>query len=246
MERKPYVWSELFLGDEELFQKVLRNPETIFVYDIDGIVTNSAKVVYRRWTEKTGVEALPHKIDRWDYLTKLAREAALSKDVIEHAEDDWFKPEVLQAAQLNLYIRPVIEKTIRYYGPDKNFVLTSRNPSLKESTVNYFAREFPKIKKENILIREEGGIDLVDSAKFKVENLKILAEKAPWVVFVDDAIDFVKAVLNDGIKNCLVINIPQGKIMPDFEHERLIVIKRFPDKLQAVYPFLDAVGRAIG
>jgi hypothetical protein len=246
MERKSYIWSELFIGNEKLFQEVLRNSETIFVYDIDGIVTNSAKKVYKIWTEKTGILAEPAEIDRWDYLTKLAGEAGLSKYVIEHAEDDWFKPEVLQAAQINLYIRPVIEKTIRYYGPDRNFVLTSRNPSLRESTINYFAKEFPRIKSENILIRENGGIDLVNSAKFKVEKLQDLAKKAPWVVFVDDAIDFVKAVLNDGIKNCLVVNIPQGKVMPDFQHERLIVIKRFPDKIQAMYPFLDAVGRAIG
>ncbi|MCX6705104.1 MAG: hypothetical protein NT162_02085 [Candidatus Woesebacteria bacterium] len=245
MERKPYIWSELFLGDEDLFQKILRNPETIFVYDIDGILANSAKIVYKRFTEKTGVEALPYKIDRWDYLTELSKDAGLDEDTIKHAEDEWFKSEILGTSQRYLYIGPVVEKTVNYYGADKNFVLTSRNPYLKDSTIDWFAKEFPKIKKENIFIRGSGGIDLVNSAKFKVEKLQMLARKAPWVVFVDDSTDFVKAVLDDGIKNCLVVNIPQGKIMPDFEHERLIVIKRFPDEIQAMYPLMYAIDKAL-
>lgn len=246
MERKPFIWSELFIGNEKLFQEVLRNRETIFVYDIDGILINSAKEVYRRFTEKNGILAEPAEINRWDYLTELSKKAGLAKDTIKHAEDDWFKADVLSVSQRYLYIRPALDMTIKYYGADRHFVLTSRNPYLKTSTVDTLIHEFPKIKTENIFIRDNGGIDLVDSAKFKVEKLQMLAKKAPWVVFVDDSIDFVKAVLDDGIENCLVVNIPQGKTMPDFRHERLIVIKRFPEEIQAMHPFMHAVERAIG
>ena len=107
------------------------------------------------------------------------------------------------------------------------------------------SEEFPEIKPENILIRENGGTDLVDSAKFKVDRLRELSKKAPWVVFVDDSTDFVHAVLTDGIQNCLVINVPQGKIIPGFKHERLVVINRYPEKYQAMYPFMCAVLTAI-
>jgi len=175
----------------------------------------------------------------------LARKSGLSEEAIKHADDDWFKPEVLRVAQKYLYIRPVVEKTVNYYGPGRNFVLTSRNPYLKQSTIDYYADEFPKIRSENILIREDGGIDMAHSAGFKVKNLKALAEIAPWVVFVDDSTDFTKAVIDANIPNCLVINIPLGKTMPDFRHERLIVIKRYPEYLQAMYPLMFMVDRAI-
>jgi hypothetical protein len=252
MERKPnlqenisFNWSEHFIGNWDLFQKVLKNKETIFVYDIDAILADTAEVVLKRFSERTGIKTNSSEIDRWDYLTNLATIHGLGDYEINNAENDWFKSEVLMAAKRLLYIRPVVQKTLNYYGPERNFVLTSRNPNLKASTMDWFTRELPEIKSDNILIRQDGGIDMVNSAKFKVGSLQTLAEKAPWVVFVDDHTGFVKAVLENGIKNCLVVNIPQGKIMPDFSHERLVVIKRYPDEYQAMYPFMYAVFKAI-
>jgi hypothetical protein len=245
MERKPYIFSELFIGDENLFQEVLQNPETIFVYDIDGILANTPKVVFDKFSKKNGIAVKEFEMTKWNYLTELLKSNGFGKEAVEHAEDDWFKPEVLVAARRFLYIRPVVEKTVNFYGADRNFILTSRNPYFKPSTIEWIAREFPKIRSENVFIRDSGGIDLEISAKFKAEKLGLLAKKAPWVVFVDDSTDFVKAALTDGIQNCLVVNIPQGKIMPDFRHERLIIIKRYPEELQAMYPFMDAVNRAL-
>jgi hypothetical protein len=244
MERQPYNLSELFIGNEKLFQEVLQNPKTIFVYDIDGIISNSPKIVLKNFREKNGINVSAAEIDGWNYLTNVAKKSGLDEETVKNAEKDWYDADVLLKSQRYLYIKPVIQMTMRHYGPERNFVLTSRNFTLDDSTFNWFKREAPEIRLENILIRKKG--DTRSAEVFKVENLKYLAERAPHVVFVDDSIDFVKAVLDDGIKNCLVINIPQGKIMPDFAHERLIIIKRFPDKLQAMYPFFDAVRRAIG
>jgi hypothetical protein len=244
MERQPYNFSELFIGNEKLFQEVLRNPKTIFVYDIDGIISNSPKIVLNNFHEKNGVNVSAAEIDGWNYLTNVAKKSGLSEDVVKNAEKDWYDAGVLLKSQRYLYIKPAIQMTMRYYGPEQHFVLTSRNFTLDDSTFNWFRREEPEFLPENILIRKKG--DTRSAEVYKVDNLKYLAGRAPYVVFVDDSTDFVKAVLDDGIKNCLVINIPQGKIMPDFTHERLIIIKRFPDKLQAMYPFMDAVRRAIG
>jgi len=245
MERKPFIWREMFTGNWELFQKVLENPETIIVYDIDGILINSPKIVLNNFSKKTGIKTNAVEIDKWNYLGEIAENSGLGEDVIEHANDDWFKPEVLQAAQRYLHIRSVVRKTVNYYGPDRNFVLTSRNPYFKTSTINHFAQEFPEIKSENILIRDNGGIDMVDSANFKTEKIRELATKAPWVVFIDDSPDFSEAVLCDGPENCLVVNIPLGKTTPTLPHERLIVIKRFPEDLQAMYPLKFMIDKAI-
>jgi hypothetical protein len=243
MERKPFIMPELFIGDRNLFNEVLRNRETIFVYDIDGILANSTKVVYRKFTEKTGIFADPLEMNNFHHLTNLAKSANLNKDSVEHAEDDWYDPKVLSLSQKFLYITPVVEKTLSFYGRDRNFVLTSRNPDLKQSTLEWFSRKYPEFNPNNILIRDNHNIDPAD---FKVRNLKILSKIAPWVVFIDDSVDFIEAVLADGIKNCLVVNIPQGKIMPDFWHERLIIFKRYPEEIQAVCPLMYAVDYALG
>jgi hypothetical protein len=243
MEREPFDMRELFIGDRNLFNEVLRNRETIFVYDIDGILADSTKVVYRKFTEKTGVLANPLEMNNFHHLSNLAKSAGLDEEIVKHAEDDWYDPKVLGLSQKFLYITPVVEKTLSFYGRDRNFILTSRNVDLKESTLEWFSRKYPKINPGNILIRDNHN---TDPAEFKVDNLRILSKIAPWVVFVDDSVDFIEAVLADGIKNCLVVNIPQGKIMPDFRHERLIIFKRYPEEIQALCPLMYAVDYALG
>ena len=242
MERKPFVWREMYEGNIDLLEKVFQNPETVFVYDIDGILADSPKIVLKKFTEKTGIKTDPAEIDEWNYLTNLAKNAGLGGEHIKNAEVDWYEPEVLAVAQKYLYITPVLEKTLKYYGPARNFALTSRDPKLTEVTLKWFLWKIPKFKTENILIRTnpESG-----PSKFKVDNLIRLARKAPWVVFIDDHTDFAEAAVQADIPNCMVINIPLGKTMPDFRHERLIVIKRYPEYLQAMYPLMFMVDRAI-
>lgn len=242
MEREPFDMRELFIGNRNLFNEVLGNRETIFVYDIDGILADSAKVVYKKFTEKTGTFANPIEMNDFHHLVSLAEKANLSEDEIAHAEDGWYDSSVLSLSQKFLYITPVVKKTLSFYGRDRNFVLTSRNPDLKKSTLDWFSQKYPEFNPNNILIRDK---DSIDPAEFKVAKLRILSGIAPWVVFVDDSVDFIGAVLADGIKNCLVINIPQGKIMPDSRHERLIIFKRYPEEIQAVYPLMYAVDCAL-
>jgi hypothetical protein len=242
-ERTPYIWSELFLGNWNLFKKVLQNPETVFVYDVDGLLINTSKMVIERFNEKNNTDINPVNIDDWNYLSNYAKSAGLAKDVIEHAEDDYYDPDLLLTARRFLYMRPVVQKTVRYYGADRNFVLTSRNPNLRDSTISLLSREFPEFKTENIFIRN--GHEQVGVVDFKTRNLKELAKKAPYVVFVDDSVEFTRAAINTDMPNCLVVNIPQGKVMPDFRDERLIIIKHFPNEIQAMYPLLDSINRAI-
>ncbi len=242
MERQPYRFPELFTGNWELFEKAVRNPETFFVYDIDGIIANTPKIVLKRFTEKTGVETNPAEINELNYLTRVATSAKLDPECIKDVEADWYNPSVLANAQRYLYIAPVIDKTLEYYGSKRNFALTARNPAFKESTIEWFAKNVPKFDKENLLIRENKDIE---SSIFKAANLVRLAKNAPWIIYVDDSIEFTKAALDANIENCLVINIPLGKIMPNFQHEHQFILKRYPEHLQAMYPFMDALYRAL-
>lgn len=161
-------------------------------------------------------------------------------------EDDWYAKKPLSDAPRYLYIKPVVQKTISLYGPENNFVLTSRNPGLTEMTHEWFKREKLEILESNILMRKNGGIVCqTETAKFKVSELKRLSKMAPWVVFIDDSVDFIKAVAESDIYNCLMVNIPLGKIRPDFNHKHLIIMNRYPTGLQAMYPLMDAIDRAI-
>lgn len=244
MERQPYHLENLFFGNRKLFNEVLQNPETVFVFDNDGIISNTSKIVYKNFSDKNGILVKPSEISSWTHLTDIARNAGLDENAINHAEDDFYNSKVLEKAQSLLYIKPVIKRTVAYYGPERNFILTSRNAEFKDVTVSWFERKFPEFMPENILVRER--TDDVTGEDFKIRKLREIAASAPWVVFIDDGLKFVEATLNAGIENCLVVNVPQGKTMPDFTNEHLIVIKRFPDELQAMYPLMDAIDRAIG
>lgn len=243
IEKAPYRFSELFKGNWDLFKKAVQNPETVFVYDNDGIFSDTSKLVYRRFSDKYKIDVKTSDINSWTYLTSVAKNLGFSEEEIKSVESDYYDPEVLGMAQSVLYIKPVIKKTLSFYGPERNYILTSRNPNLRDSTLAWFKRKFPDFLPENILIRD--GKKTVSGEDFKIEKIKDLASKAPWVVFIDDALTFVKSTLDANIENCLVVNIPQGKVYPDFQHERLFVIKRFPDSIQAVYPLMDAMQRAV-
>lgn len=239
-ELPPYKLSELVTGNWNLLKNVLSDHQTVFVYDNDGIISDTSEIVYRRFNEKYGTKIKTCDIRSWHHLTDYARTHGFSENDIMHAEDDFYQPDVFEKAYGLLYIKPVIQKTISYYGAQNNYILTSRNSEFKDVTVSWFERKFPEILSKNILIRDENKVSGED---FKIENLKRLASNAPWIVFVDDALKFVKPVLKAGIGNCLVINIPQGKTAPDFTHDHLVVIKRFPDEIQAMYPLMDVLDR---
>lgn len=242
IRRQPYNFSENFSGNWDLFQNVLKNRETVFVYDNDGIFSDTSKEVYKRFGKVHGLNAKPEDITEWNYLTRVAEAAGLNENVIKHAEDGFYDPMVLGVAPAVYGIRRVISRTMDYYGRQRNYILTSRNPEFKATTVDWFRRKFPEFLPENIIIRETKNISGED---FKVEKLRLLASKNPWVVFVDDGQQFIRRTLEADIKNCLVVNIPVGKVEPKFVHERFFVFRRYPVDLQAVYPFYDAVDRAL-
>jgi len=236
-----YFLSENFLGDKDFFKKVFSNPETVIFYDCDGILANTPKTVLRRFQDKTGIPASPDKITNWEYMTSLAVAAGLPEMQIKHIEDDWYKEEVLSEARRYLYMRPVVNKTIKLFGASRNYVLTAREPYLGPSTSKWIQDQYPGIPEGNILIRSDSKIE---STAFKASQLATKARKAPYVVLVEDAIKNVKAALSLGIDNLLVVNIPLGLMIPDFTDDRLVVIKRFPEDKQVMYPLMDAIERA--
>lgn len=71
-ENAPYRFDENFFGNKELFKNVFQNPETIVVYDIDGILADTPKIVLRNFTNKNRINVNPSDINNWTYLSDIA------------------------------------------------------------------------------------------------------------------------------------------------------------------------------
>lgn len=241
-ERKPFILSDLYEGNLDLIKEPFSNPETIIFYDIDGILADSPKVVYEKFKEENNIDIKPSQTDSWNYLNKVAHENGIPFEKIIYIQDDWYNPDVLFKAQPYLYIRPVVEKTLKLFTPERNFILTARNPNLKSSTINWINLKYPKILTNNILIREDKNMD---SSKYKMNEILPRAKNAPWVIFIEDTPEYIKSLLDLKIDNLVVINIPIGQRKPDFKDPRMIVVKRYPEDIQAMYPLMYLINSVL-
>lgn len=236
----PYKW---FYGNWDLFLEVVRNPSSKIVLDADGILVNSTKPVFTNYERESGVKVKASEIDRWDFLTEVSKRADLPQDKIDHAEDGWFDANVLGQAKKYPFMKLAVDSMISHAGAENVYVLTSRNPNLRDSTERTLFDQYPKILPENLLIRQN---KYVPSNEFKAGCLWWLAQTAPSVIFIDDSQDFIKAALDAKIPNLLAINIPQGVTWPGFSNENLVVIKRYPQSAQSLIPFWYYYNKALG
>ena len=241
-EREKYTWTDLFIGDWQVFTKVVSNPETIIVWDIDGVLGNTPRPVFSNVFIEHGLHAHPSQISSWDYLSSLARDKSFSEDKIIAIENGWYSSDILEKAPRNLYMKRLVDLTTSYYGVDRNYVLTSRKPHLKEGTYRWMEREYPQISSKNILIR---GSNEIKETEFKSDHIKRLSKQAPYVVFIDDSTKYIQHVLDQSINNCFVINTPLGVIDFKPNNDHAFVIKRYPHNLQAMLPLLDAFRSAL-
>lgn len=237
------IIKESFNGDWKLFREVVNNRNVYYIYDADGILVYSAEKVFSNFENKHGIKVSPRDIDGWTYLTNVAHSYGLDEDSIKSAEDDWYNSDVLESSKRYLYSRPLVNLTIGLVGAERNFILTSREPNLAEGTYRWFGKHFPELPEENILIRDQNSG--LSGTRFKVKNVGEFAAKADWVVFIDDSLKYIKAVVDANIPNCLAINVPQGIVRPDFIHDRLITIGRYPEEIQGMYPAYQAFKKAL-
>lgn len=238
-----FIFQESFRGDWNLFSQIVNSQDVYYIYDADGILVYSAEKVFNNFEIKHGIKVFPKDIDGWTYLTDVATKHGLDQESIGSAENDWYDTDVLESSKRYLHTKPIVNLTIALAGAEKNLVLTSREPHLADGTYRWFRKNFPRLPSSNILIREEDSG--VSGTRFKVDCLREYASRANWVVFMDDSTKYIKAVLDADIQNCLAINVPQGVVQPDFVHDRLITVGRYPKEIQGMYPLYFAFKKAI-
>lgn len=208
------------------------------VEDSDGVGINSPKNVHQICENETGVELRPYKTDRWNYISYTLVNNGKSTSEANKYEGLWYSSSVLRKSEPYLFMRPLVRTLIKHLGRERQYVLTARRPDLKEATIESYKCHYPEIPSENILIRDN---DLLDSEKFKKDEI---AKLMPCI-FIEDTFANLKPILNDpSFAKCLCIHIPLGVIKPEFHHERLIVVKRFPFKEQGMYPLFKLFERS--
>ncbi len=241
-EFAPYRLDSLFSGDRILFNEVFGNPLSVVCYDGDGILLNSPKVVLENFTCKTGINTHQKDIDDWNYLAILAKKNGYSTESANNLQSGWYDPELLKKAGRYLYMRPVVQETVKRFGRERNFVLTARMPELMDSTRYSLRKNYSDIPVENLLIRDETNVG-VESSIFKSQKLREKAELSPWVILIDDTSENIQAAIEAKIDNLLLIYVPLGRISVDFKHPQVVTIKRFPEESQSMYPLMDAIGK---
>lgn len=220
-------------GNLYLLDAFLRNENTEIIFDSDGVKINSPKKVLGIYNSKNNHVLRQHEIDCWDFMTQQGMLHGLSYDEANKFEELWYKPEVLGDSEPYLFMRPLIRMLARRRDPNKTFVLTARKPHLKEATIESYKCHFPQIPEENILIREN---ELMGSEAFK----KVEIKKRMPCIFVEDSFANLEPILNDpAFANCLCVHVPLGLVKPNFHHERLIVLKRFPLIEQGMRPLYE-------
>lgn len=224
--------------DKQIFSKTelltlkeyVNDPDTVYFWDIDGILKNSTKKVFEIFNDIAGTKYDPNDILEWDHLKIKAMEDGLSEDLVQLANYLWYDAHVLGSAEKHLGVDDLINFAVQEFGIERNFVLTSRNPNLKIITQRWFELNLPIFPKDNILIREDSD---VDPAQFKADTIKDIAGDKKSVL-IDDAPHYIKRVIEE-VENCLILFVPQGKIMSEVESERLIRISRYPEGSQEIF-----------
>lgn len=81
-ENVSYRFDENFFGNKELFRNVFQNPQIIVVYDIDGILADTPKIVLKNFAKKHGININSKDINNWTYLSDVAIANNLDEDAI--------------------------------------------------------------------------------------------------------------------------------------------------------------------
>jgi hypothetical protein len=244
MERISLKNFEHFSGNWKTFVEVFRTKNIAIVRDSDMVDVNSAHSVFGTINQKyPGADLHPMNVDRWDYVSTMLAMGGHEQDK-NIAEAAWYDAAVLASSPRQLFSRPLIRMLNGHVGKENLYVLTAREPYLKDITQEWYSTEMPGLVIEsNILIRSD---DTEDSVAFKVKTISRLAKMYDWVLYFEDAGKYVEAVLSEpGLENCFVVQHPLGKTEPTKAHDRLAVIGRYPAGCQGMYPSWLYVSKAI-
>lgn len=200
---------ERFLS-RKTFKEVLKDQECVFGFDIDGVLINTPKLVAERLNKEFNLERkiLPVEINEWYAVQNfLVRNFGWQeKRALDYELYVWTEPEMVKDARPMPGARMFTQELTKMGVPF--FVYSSRKPALKETTFETFAKWFPWINAEQILLRDENNSH-VPGPVFKA----YVVSKKGITLHIDDDYLHILDVLNLTRASAVLLS---NKLYPDY------------------------------
>lgn len=178
---------------KKTFKEVLKDRKCVFGFDIDGVLINTPKLVAERLNKEFKLERkiLPVEINEWyavqNFLVK--KFGWEEKRALDYELYVWTERDMVKDAQpmpgARMFTQELTEIDVPF------FVYSSRKPALKETTFEAFAKWFPWISAEQILLRNEKS----DSVPGPIFKAFIVSQKG-ITLHIDDDYSHILDVLN--------------------------------------------------
>ncbi len=183
-------------------------------FDADGVLVNSGAAVIDVFNDLFKTDYGSKDVYGWFAIAEWAILAGASEEeALDLNERLWTDPEILFKSPP---IPGAVEFTRKIYQENSDFsVITSRLPSLRESTIAWFQKWMPWIRPEKINIREDSRIHGDD---FKVNRIK----ESNVRIHFEDQPDHAKMILDK--TNACVVFMPYIKELLNLSNDRLIQI----------------------
>ncbi|MBU0572289.1 hypothetical protein KKH23_01300 [Patescibacteria group bacterium] len=199
----------------------LQSPEDFFKkhkigFDHDGVIANTRTPVVDEYNR---IFRTNHTVDEMREYRTLARWAEedfgiSKKAALEIDNYLWFKrPDILLRARP----MPGAVEITKQLADRKIFfpIITSRLPSYRQSTFEWYEEKMPWIKRDQIIIREN---DKMKGEIFKARMIGLLGVNA----FFEDALHHAEVIINH--TDALVILLNNDSALDDFIGDKMIRI----------------------
>lgn len=161
--------------------------EKILLTDVDAVLADLSVPVLNAVNQKTGENLKPSDLISWTFLYDFFLKKTGNKQIAEEITSFWFKPEIVRTAPPIPEAQKIINAFI-----DTGWIVvatTTRPPSNRKITFEWFEEHFRKIPRERVLIREVGS--KLSGDEFKA----FIHEMLEPTIYVDDNVDTHHTIL---------------------------------------------------
>ncbi|QQG41434.1 MAG: hypothetical protein HYV90_04735 [Candidatus Woesebacteria bacterium] len=170
----------------------LNQRDLVISWDIDQVLSRTEIPVLDYCDKDLGTNYSSRKIIGWNSIANWLVEDDLmnKKDALEYEWRVWSDPKILLAGEANQKLRNLsIVANVRGV---KQYVTTSRIPSLADSTFMWLNHNFPWIPTDHIGINPNSNLD---GNEFKARRVAELFKFNPGMVHLDDSMRLARTLL---------------------------------------------------
>ncbi len=201
---------------EENFFNNIKGRKIKIGLDVDGVLAMSVEPVVERFNKDFKTSYKPKDFTGWNSVAGWVVKQGLTQEkAIEYEHFLWTDPEILFKSPPGIgtkeFIKAVIKNKIDFY------VITSRIPSLRDSTISWFGKNLPLVSKEKIYINQNS---LVSGDVFKKETIG----KLEISLHIDDSPEHSKAIVEETSASVILLSYPN--LDNNYKHSKLFRLSK--------------------